>query len=467
MSCAESLWDPAARLVTSRLGGQVGGEEVAAWERSLAQACREIPPATDFRCLVDLTGHEPAGAAVAERVRRVIARLLAEHGFPTALMDPLDDLEVRHGASCSGVAHVHHDRETMVEQERRLGWSRERFFTDAAAGRDWISAPAEACRLASADDAEGIAEMRMRSWQAAFRGIVPDAHLHGPSAREAEGWRRAIGAGQVRALVAERGDQVVGMIAVSACRDPGAPPSRGEVQVLYVDPPLWRKGVGRALWHAGRQWLEGAGFTDVTLWVLAANTAARQFYTARGFDLDGGTRAITIGGAELAEVRYRRPATRHIARATTPSDHAAARSLFEEYAAALPIDLAFQGFPRELEQIATIYRAPAGVLYLARAGQRPVGCVAVRSLDEQTAEMKRLYVQPDERGFRLGQRLALASIAFARARGYRRMVLDTLRSMEPALALYRRLGFRDTTPYYANPLPDVVYLALDLQGAAG
>ena len=152
-----------------------------------------------------------------------------------------------------------------------------------------------------------------------------------------------------------------------------------------------------------------------------------------------------------------------VSEAAAAADFAVGRALFEEYAAQLKIDLCFQGFAAELDQLAQIYAPPSGSLLLARRGDRPVGCGAIRRLSGQSCEMKRLYLRPADRGAKLGRVIAEALLARGRALGYTSVRLDTLAEMIPARALYRSLGFREIAPYYDNPLPQVVYMELDLQ----
>ena len=140
-------------------------------------------------------------------------------------------------------------------------------------------------------------------------------------------------------------------------------------------------------------------------------------------------------------------------RAAQPGDADAVRGLIREYADGLGIDLSFQDLETELADPLEFYE-----LVLLADG----GCVALRRLDEQTCEMKRLYVRPDARGTGLGRRLAEAAVAEARARGYRRLLLDTLPSMAEARALYESLGFRETEPYRFNPVPGTSFLELIL-----
>ena len=138
-------------------------------------------------------------------------------------------------------------------------------------------------------------------------------------------------------------------------------------------------------------------------------------------------------------------------RPATGADIEAVRTLFREYADGLGVDLSFQDFDAELADPLAVYE----LVLLANGG-----CVALRRVDRETCEMKRLYVRPAARGTGLGRALAGAVIAHARARGYERMLLDTLPSMTQARSLYASLGFRETVAYRYNPFEGTSFLEL-------
>lgn len=110
-----------------------------------------------------------------------------------------------------------------------------------------------------------------------------------------------------------------------------------------------------------------------------------------------------------------------------------------------------QSFESELASLPGEYARPSGRLLLARYRGEPAGCVAMRPLEKQTCEMKRMFVHPDFQGKRIGRRLAETLIEEARKAGYRRIILDTgIRQVE-AQRLYHRLGFEKIEPYYEIP----------------
>jgi len=149
--------------------------------------------------------------------------------------------------------------------------------------------------------------------------------------------------------------------------------------------------------------------------------------------------------------------------AESPTQVEIARQLFKEYAAGLGINLCFQNFQQELDELPGAYAPPTGRLLLAMINGEAVGCVALRKIDAETCEMKRLFVRPEFRGTGLGLNLAETIISAGRELGYRRMRLDTLpEKMERAVRMYRSLGFKEIEPYYENPVEVVTYMELEL-----
>jgi putative acetyltransferase len=148
--------------------------------------------------------------------------------------------------------------------------------------------------------------------------------------------------------------------------------------------------------------------------------------------------------------------------AHTAESMPAVRILFREYAEALGFHLCFQDFEKEMSELPGRYAPPEGRILLAFAEDDPAGCVAMKKLGSGICEMKRFYVRPSYRGRGIGHQLAEAIIAEARMTGYDRMRLDTVPSMQSAIAIYEALGFKDTEPYVFNPVPGVRYLELAL-----
>ena len=149
--------------------------------------------------------------------------------------------------------------------------------------------------------------------------------------------------------------------------------------------------------------------------------------------------------------------------AESPNDMPHVRELFLEYAGSLGFSLCFQNFDEELKGLPGEYAPPNGRLLLVRCGGEIAGCVALHKLELGVCEMKRLYLRPAFRGKGLGRVLAQNIIEQAREIGYSRMRLDTVEPvMSDAVAMYRRLGFREIPAYRSNPMPGALYMELEL-----
>ena len=137
--------------------------------------------------------------------------------------------------------------------------------------------------------------------------------------------------------------------------------------------------------------------------------------------------------------------------------------LLEEYWNSLGFDRGTFGFGDELDSLPGAFARPQGRLAMAFLSGRAVACVAMRPLDVNSCEMKRLFVRPSARGHGIAQTLLDWLVSEARSEGYSRMLADTLPRMEAALRLYKQFGFTRIEPYSPTPTPGAIYLQLNLR----
>ncbi|MEV7813685.1 GNAT family N-acetyltransferase [Streptomyces flaveolus] len=154
-------------------------------------------------------------------------------------------------------------------------------------------------------DCERVSEIRIRGWQHAYRGLMPQPYLDGLSVTADAERRRtwfAEGNGSVVNLVAERDGTVVGWAAHGPYRDGETRTGDAELYAIYVDPARLGGGIGRALLAASTE--RCRAFPRMLLWVLKENAPARRFYERAGFRPDGAEEPFEVDGVPVPEVRY-------------------------------------------------------------------------------------------------------------------------------------------------------------------
>jgi ribosomal protein S18 acetylase RimI-like enzyme len=141
-----------------------------------------------------------------------------------------------------------------------------------------------------------------------------------------------------------------------------------------------------------------------------------------------------------------------------------AKNLFLEYAESLKIDLRFQDFKNELKEINIQYNKPYGglIIIINNDSGEAIGCIGIRKFENKIAEFKRMYVKDYHRKKGLGKELLHRAIKLAKNLGYEIARLDTLDTMEPAIAIYKKYGFYEIEAYRYNPDKNVKYFELKL-----
>ncbi len=145
------------------------------------------------------------------------------------------------------------------------------------------------------------------------------------------------------------------------------------------------------------------------------------------------------------------------------NDFEEAKEIILEYAGWLGIDLCFQNFDHEINNLQEMYAEPTGALILASVKNKTIGVAGIRKFENNDCELKRMYVKEEYRGLGIGRKILEYAIELAKKMNYDKMKLDTHDSMKVAIKLYHDYGFREIPQYRYNPNKEVKFFELDLK----
>jgi ribosomal protein S18 acetylase RimI-like enzyme len=172
-----------------------------------------------------------------------------------------------------------------------------------------VAIPRPAVRAATVSDAKQVADIHVRSWQAAHAGLLPQEYLDSLRATRPTEWQEILVASdwpKSGVLLVAPEKEVIGYAEFGPTRDDGEDRAQvAEIRDIYLVPEAWGKGIGKRLMSTAIARLGSAGYSQVTLWVLASNTRARGFYTRCGW-IEDGARSDVTQGFPIEEVRYRK-----------------------------------------------------------------------------------------------------------------------------------------------------------------
>jgi GNAT superfamily N-acetyltransferase len=162
-------------------------------------------------------------------------------------------------------------------------------------------------RPAGIRDVDALAAVQVASWRAAYRGLLAPALLEVRTlARRRRQWRARLEVPGPQTLVVEVDGEVVGFSRFGPARDDDLPDA-AEVYAFYLDPQVWRCGLGSELWRQTGIRLRRGGYREVAVWLLEGNARALGFYRSRGLDPDGWRRAEVERGEQFEQIRLRGP----------------------------------------------------------------------------------------------------------------------------------------------------------------
>ncbi len=161
--------------------------------------------------------------------------------------------------------------------------------------------------------------------------------------------------------------------------------------------------------------------------------------------------------------RQSNPLVIQFKKAISHKEYQLGKNLLQKYAKDIGLDLSFQNFENELEELSLQYGPPHGALILIYANREsPVGCFALRLFQQDICELKRMFLDKTFRGRGIGRQMMEKALEQAKALGYSKIRLDSLQNMKAAIALYQEFGFREVEPYRFNPLDGAVYFEKEL-----